>query len=1269
MADASFIQTNFQGGEWSPFTQGRMDKPEYRSAMNVSLNGHATEEGGWTRRPGFRFRALTRGGATAALREFHFDQQQPYIMEFTPNHLRLFKEDASLLTNGVRLDVSLDVTTNPMSVSTGTAAHGLGSGDEVQFFQNLPGANPGQGHLLGRQFFVTVVDDFTFTVPFDGALITAIPSGGNSFSKIQDFATAYLAAELPDVRTIQDNVDLVVLHAKHPPFDLLATTQADPANCVEAAFNWNAVVFKDGPYLDPVTTTQTISFAADIPTGSQAFVITSVDPTTDVTLKATDVGRLMRVLGEPLPFVLGDDYVYAQTVQYQGNDYTVSAAAGVTAASITPDLDTDNWNINVYGSAWVWGIITAVATPYTGTLEIADGATLLYGNSQALPTWRLGLYSDTTGWPSVGVYHEGRFVLANQFIPNRLDFSMSNDPFTFSPTGPDGTVADNNGIAAVFQSTEVNPILWVVADDQGIVAGTQGKEWLVRSSAVGDPITPTSIQVRPVSAYGTSDVEAKRVGTATLFVSRFNRKIYEFMGDVYAGSGKYSAINLALNSKHITAPGVSELAYQREIVPKLWVRLGDNTLAGITYKRDGSFSPNQQTGSFSGWHRNILGSNRLVESITSGPTHYGLDTLWIVSVDPTTGVRWVEQLTDIFGQNADPTTAFFVDGGRVPTASQLNGTTSITYFGYDDLEGETLSVWAAGLDVGDFVVTNGTITVPFDSTFTLALLASQTPSFTGGDLYSLGVTAVVAAPSGTPSTVNTSELLWFDHPNTGVVNVDGGVPDWNFNVLRAAKGGHGTSAGFRLFDLTTGVQLVEANTTSLFGDDDSRNASISGAVDSKGNIYGVSAATNCCEVFKVNATLTAASFWGTAGISFGSDADHLAASRMMRSMTMGARDFIWSSALNGNIIGSGELAVFDGDNMAWITNLNATEPRTVITHSMSLLDQCMNGAVMYAFGTAMDTGASVTLYRIAGQLSMTGEPSFSLTPIRTYAPADIDPTWTVLGGGGAVLGVEIDQMDGNVIFSIMGSDGVTDHGGYLVKVNPADGSIIWQIIGLGGIDPSASRIANASLVQMAGGKIYQINTLLGTATSVTQPVIFSAGATIWDGIEARLIGYGSFTQDVGSPTLEGTTPTSFTNEFFQFGLGTPGIVAGTIVTAPAVIGYTYTSQGQILRPIAPQDTGAQNGPALAKTRRAHQYAALIHRTGPIKFGTTFAKLRPAEFKTAGGIPYAKGVLYNGTIWTTIEDDYSFDSMIGWQIDRPNPATVLTIGSFLHTQDR
>lgn len=346
------------------------------------------------------------------------------------------------------------------------------------------------------------------------------------------------------------------------------------------------------------------------------------------------------------------------------------------------------------------------------------GPPLLY--TTPVQTWRLGVYSNTTGWPTCGVYHDGRLYLGGA-VGNRFDACYANGivggTVNFAPTDQYGAVTPAHAISYTFNSNGVNPILWMDPDLQGVKMGTQAGEWLVKAPTSG-PIAPTNITASNVTNHGSANVQPCRTEHTTVFVQRYARKLLEYFPDVY--SGKFSAPNLADKAEHIVSGGVAELAYTSAATPIIWGRTTAGALFGITYKRDSLASAQPPT--FYGWHRHALGSGRVVESICAGPSVGGdLDALTMVTNDPATGIRHVEILTDTGDENAPLTTAWFLDDAVIPDAAP--GPDSVTFSGMDHLEGKTISIFVGGLDLGDrgdeipalvdFVVSGGAVVVPY----------------------------------------------------------------------------------------------------------------------------------------------------------------------------------------------------------------------------------------------------------------------------------------------------------------------------------------------------------------------------------------------------------------------------------------------------------------------------------------------------------------------------------------------------------------------------
>ncbi len=154
MPDASYVQTNFLGGEWSPLMLGRFDLPTYRTALRLCLNTLPIEEGSATRRPGLKAIATTRMGLPAVLKEFHFSENSPYVMELTQQHVRLLSGTSLVVNSPETQRINKVSQANPGVVTTKTA-HGWTTGDNVQF-NIFPGSdlleiNVTIAPLLGRE--------------------------------------------------------------------------------------------------------------------------------------------------------------------------------------------------------------------------------------------------------------------------------------------------------------------------------------------------------------------------------------------------------------------------------------------------------------------------------------------------------------------------------------------------------------------------------------------------------------------------------------------------------------------------------------------------------------------------------------------------------------------------------------------------------------------------------------------------------------------------------------------------------------------------------------------------------------------------------------------------------------------------------------------------------------------------------------------------------------------------------------------------------------
>ncbi|MBV5325385.1 MAG: hypothetical protein J0626_09010, partial [Rhodospirillaceae bacterium] len=116
-----------------------------------------------------------------------------------------------------------------------------------------------------------------------------------------------------------------------------------------------------------------------------------------------------------------------------------------------------------------------------------------FGGTGAMPSWRLGAWSATSGWPSTITFHEERLFLANsKQQPQTLWASVSGAYESFAPTGADGIVKDDHGLNFTIADDRVNAIRWMSAG-KTLALGTTGGEFNLTASSLNEALTPSNV--------------------------------------------------------------------------------------------------------------------------------------------------------------------------------------------------------------------------------------------------------------------------------------------------------------------------------------------------------------------------------------------------------------------------------------------------------------------------------------------------------------------------------------------------------------------------------------------------------------------------------------------------------------------------------------------------------------------------------------------------------------------------------------------------------
>jgi hypothetical protein len=346
------------------------------------------------------------------------------------------------------------------------------------------------------------------------------------------------------------------------------------------------------------------------------------------------------------------------------------------------------------------------------------GPPLLY--TSTIRTWRLGLFGgpDQT-WPTCGCYHEGRFWLSGA-VEGRFDGSVSNGATTvgnigqtetvldFSPTDDTGAVLDDSAISYTLNAKEAGQFVWMKPDLQGILVGTEKTELLIHASDNTNIITPTSIQAHPTTEYGTTDTTPVAAPLSSVFIHKSGKQIFEYF--IAAYTRRPVGLEISTMSRHLTADTVKELAYTSRLNPTIWYRTAKEALRAITYRRTDLMANSPPD--FSAAHQHAHGNNAGIIGVCQARSVSGdkTDTLAIVAQDPITGVCTVEYMTDLPGEDLDVFHAQYLDGAVIPTAvTSITG--GIRFSGLHIYNGKTVTVYAAGLDLGDHIVASSVVDV------------------------------------------------------------------------------------------------------------------------------------------------------------------------------------------------------------------------------------------------------------------------------------------------------------------------------------------------------------------------------------------------------------------------------------------------------------------------------------------------------------------------------------------------------------------------------
>ena len=330
----------------------------------------------------------------------------------------------------------------------------------------------------------------------------------------------------------------------------------------------------------------------------------------------------------------------------------------------------------------VWVRVNSVASATVANVTVKD---LGYMPTDTNPTnlWQEGAFSTHRGFPSAVVFYEQRLWYGGTSHKPQTIWGSKTGNYEDFDLGANAS----DGLSYAIASDRVNNIKWMAAQ-RVLIVGTSGGEFRV-TGGNESAITPTNVDVRRQTSYGSKIGHPAYVGSDVFFIQRSGTQVrnvaYKWESD------SFQSDDITFLAEHITTGGLTTLSYSHVPDSVLMGLRADGVLLMLTYE------PTQEV---IGWHRHITDGEYKSLAVISED---GPDQFWFV-VERTIGgatKKYIELYTP----------EIFLD-----SMISYSGSATASVSGLAHLEGKTVQITADGAVHPDLVVSSGAITLNYTAT-------------------------------------------------------------------------------------------------------------------------------------------------------------------------------------------------------------------------------------------------------------------------------------------------------------------------------------------------------------------------------------------------------------------------------------------------------------------------------------------------------------------------------------------------------------------------
>ena len=330
-----------------------------------------------------------------------------------------------------------------------------------------------------------------------------------------------------------------------------------------------------------------------------------------------------------------------------------------------------------------------------------------------------GAYSDHRGYPhSVAIYESRLCFGGTDTNPNTLWLSKTNDLNNFQ-TG----VEANASMRLTINSNTIDEIRWLCPSSD-LVIGTSSNEWTLGSGSDQLAVTPTQLNIKRKSNYGSNKLQGVLVNASVLFFMRQSTKLREWLDQ--NTRGVFLAADLASFAEQATEGGILQMAVQTQPETIIWMVRNDGQLIGLTYEKE--------TKTF-GWHRHTF-TGATAESVTVLPTSSGEDCIYVILKKADDERCYVKMDARNWG-TAYATEYFGLDNYTTASKAVSSQSASFSAEELDQFASDTVKVKVNGvLQTGTYTVgSDGSLTINSIKDASGANLANGTYTIVVGQAY------------------------------------------------------------------------------------------------------------------------------------------------------------------------------------------------------------------------------------------------------------------------------------------------------------------------------------------------------------------------------------------------------------------------------------------------------------------------------------------------------------------------------------------------------